>query len=511
MEIIGTDMYDKKHDKKKTMVIISIAIVILLVISVILFAVISILKSKQFKFVVDSKRINSSSNDMFLFDNDDIYISLKDIAKLIGYEHFKGGYKQYDEDEDQCYLQCEDEITTFEKNSKKIYKTPTEEVDYTYFNLENEIIKENDKLYIELKDLGLACNLEIDYSEENNQVTVYTTSYLAEWYNSQYTNAAVNSFNNKKALLYGLLVVQNVDNTDEKVDEKTVRYGVNSLDNKEIVGMKYTNIEFIEGTQEFLVTTEEKKVGLISNDGTTKLKPLYDSLKQIDKDKNLYLASEDKLYGIIDRNGKKLLHSDFDQIGVDVNSFQSNNIKNKYILFNNVIPVKLNNKWGLYNTEGAIILPIEYDCLGCVSGTSTDSRNNVLIIPEIESIIVGKNYEDENKKKIILYGIYNSVGKEMVRVCLDSITKTSSSGQVEYTMIYNGQPFNVIEYVKEWVIPQQNVYTTPQEENNSNNKVNEVNVNSVNVNETVMVNDTVNSNIETNTITNNMVNQTLAY
>ena len=55
------------------------------------------------------------------------------------------------------------------------------------------------------------------------------------------------------------------------------------MSNEEIIGKKYTKIEFVESTKEFIVTTEENKVGIITADGRTKVNPQYDALKQIDK------------------------------------------------------------------------------------------------------------------------------------------------------------------------------------------------------------------------------------
>ena len=511
MEIIGTDMYEEKSKNKKTMIIIAIIIAILLVISIILFLTISYLKSKQFKYVVNDEKIKSYSSEMFIFEGEEIYVSLKDIASSIGYKHFNGGYggyEQYTEDLDQCYLESENEITTFEKGSKKIYKTPSTSLDYTYYDISEAVKRINDKLYINSKDLGLACNLQFDFDNEKNQVSIYTVDYIAAWYTQKYTDAALTNFNNQKALLYGLMVVQSVDNTiEDKTEEKEIKYGIHNLNDKEIVGMKYADIEFIEGTQEFLVTTFDKKVGLITSEGNTRVTPQFDSLKQIDKDRNLYLASINNQYGIIEKNGKTLIYLEYEQIGVDLSDFKSNDIKNKYILFDAIIPVKRNNKWGFYNVDGNLVLPIEYDLLGCIIGSTTDKNvNSVLIIPEIESVVIGQyfieNEGSSSTKKVAKYGVYNAKGKEIVPICLDNLYSITSSGQVEYMMLNGGNTYNVIEYVKQWVIPQENTNTTP-EQTETNNKTNETIVNNVVVNE-VSTNSIVNE-VSTNSVVNHTV------
>lgn len=499
MEIVGTNEYEDKRKSKKLMIMITAAIVVLLIISIILFLVIYYLKSKQFKFVVDGKNVSSYSNDLFIFEDEDIYVSLKDIASIIGYKHYNGGYKQYTEDSNKCYLECSNEIVTFERDSKKIYKTPVDDLDYTYYSLDESITRKNGKLYINSNDLGLACNLQIGFNKESNKVTINTLPYIANWYTTNYSNASVESnFNNQKALLYGLMVVQSVDNKEKDIELKDVKYGIHNLQNEEIVGMKYTNIEFIEGTEEFLVTTTEKKVGLITSDGTTRVTPQYDALKQIDKDKNLYLATNNNKSGIIEKNGKILIYLEFDQIGVDTTQFTTNDIKNKYILYNNAIPVMRDKKWGLYNVDGKQILPLEYDSMGCITRTSSDSSvNNILVIPEIEGIVVGKNFEVEKSKFVMYYGVVSSTGKELIPTWMETIYSVITSGQEKYTMVNMGNSMDIIDYIRDNNILDKNV------ENNLNENTNTIN-NQIDNNE--IDNNVVNN---TNEVSNNITNSTV--
>lgn len=481
MEIVGTNLEEEQKNKKKLMTTIIVLIIILAIIAAGLFVLIGQLKEKQFKLIIDKQIIstNKYSSDLFVFQNEQVYVSLKDVASLIGYKFYNGGYKQYTEDTDKCYLESDNEVTTFERDSNKIYKTPTEDLDYTYYTLQEKIVRINGKLYVNSKDLGLSCNLQIEYNKDKNRVIIYTLPYLVATYTNAYSNSSLSNFNNQKALLYGLMVVQSVENTEKNVSANEIKYGINNLDNEEIVGMKYTNIEFIEGTQEFIVTTEENKVGLITSDGTTRVAPQYDALKQIDKDRNLYLATNGNKSGVIERNGKILIYLEYDQVGIDLTQFVTNDIKNKYILYDNAIPVKQNGKWGLYDIDGKLILPIEYTSMGCVTQTSSNkSLNNVLVIPEIEGIVVGQEFE-EDSRKVTYYGIYNSTGKELVRVCLENVYSITASGQEQYTMIYNGNSIDVIEYVKEWVLPQESEVTNT---NTVNEVANEVTNNTNNIN-----------------------------
>lgn len=454
MEIIGTNLSQEEQKSKKTMKMIAIILVILLIISIILGFTIFYLKEQQFKFTVDGKRISQIQNDLFIYEGDNIYVSIKDIADIIGYKYRNGGYKEYSEDTNKCYLENENEVCTFENNSNKIYKTPIKEVDYEYFETKTPIKKINGKLYATAETIKTACNLAFEHNKEENMVTIYTLNYLANYYTTNYKYSAVSTnFKNQKALLYGLMVVQDVDNTDTtKINSKDTKYGIYSTSGKEIVGTKYTQIEFIESTQEFIVKTTENKVGIITADGETKVRPQYDELKQIDKDLNLYLATNNNKRGVIEKNGKILIYLEYDQIGVDRTQFPTNNIKNPYLLYNNAIPVKQNGKWGMYDKKGNLILPLEYDGIGCIAGSSTDKTlNNILVIPDIKGIVFSKTYETEKNKKLTLYGIVNSLGKEIVTTALETVYSVTNNGRDEYTMINNGKSYNIIEYVNKYV------------------------------------------------------------
>ena len=170
--------------------------------------------------------------------------------------------------------------------------------------------------------------------------------------------------------------------------------------------------------------------------------------KQIDKDLNLYLATNNGKSGVLEKNGKILIYLEYDQIGIDPTQFQTNDIKNKYILFDNAIPVKQNDRWGLYDIRGNVILPIEFIELGCIAKTSSDrTLNNILVIPEIEGIVVCKQYEIENRK-VQYYGIFSSTGKEIIPIYLDTVYSVTVSGQEQYTMMNNGNSFDIIDYIE---------------------------------------------------------------
>lgn len=470
--IENEELYEKNRKSKMIMTIIIICIIILLILSAGLLYMIYDVQKNMTKLTIDTKQITDFSNDMFLFENDTIYISIKDYAKLVGYEAYNGDHTS--EVTTRGYIQNEEEETSFTLNSNKIYKTLLTGTDNEYFHLEKPIKMKNDKLYMTIEGIQIATNSAIAYDENNKKFTVYTLPYLTKYYTELFNNSAVGDekadFSNQKALLYNMIVVKNAND----------KYGVRSLDNKEIIGTKYESIKFIESTKEYIVTTEDKKMGILSATGTTKIQPSYDDIKQIDKDLNLYLVKTGSKYGIINQNGNIVIHPEYDKIGIDTTLFTSNRIKNQYLLFDNCIAVQRDKKWGIFDKTGKQIVPIEYETLGCISGTQNDiTSNNLLIIPEYEAIVVGKDKR---------YGLVSSTGEVLVKPVLDSIYSITSSGQDTYYMVQGEKSVEALGQLERWGIkrPEQKVENDIQidENDNTNTMVNEVAVNTTTTNTT---------------------------
>jgi len=485
MNLLENEELNAKNKKSKTIMMIIIVCIILLV-----FLCIGIVylmydvKSNMTKVTINGKQIASFSEDMFLFEDDTIYISIRDFAKLVGYEVYNGDHTS--EDVTKGYIQNEYEEASYTLNSNKIYKTLLSETDNEYYNLEKPIKMQNNKLYMSVEGMQIAATCVIAYDEENKQFTVYTLPYLATFYTGKFNDSAIGDekadFSNQKALLYDMIVVKNANG----------KYGVRSLDNKEIIGTKYASIKFIESTKEFVVTTDDKKMGILSSTGATKIQPDYDEIKQIDKDLNYYLIKNNNKYGVINRNGNVVIHLEYDQIGIDTTQFASNNIKNQYLLFDNCIPVQRDKKWGIFDKNGKQIVPMQYDELGCISGTqSGKSNNNLLIIPEYEAIVVGVTEKDKK------YGIINSLGEVLIPCVLDSIYSITSSGQDSYYMVQKENTVEVLGWLERhgFKRPQTNIENNIEDNNEANVIANETTTNSVNT-------------VPENTMTNNNANTT---
>ena len=460
-DLIGNN-YDETEEQlkaKKCMKIIGIILVILLFLCIGLVVLMYYIDSAQLKISIDGVSKNQLE-DLLIIENDKVYVPIRAFASYVGYESYSGDYKQYAEDQTKCYVQCANEIASFTMNSDKIYKLLTNGTDYEYFTLDEPIKMINGNLYITSEGAQTAFNITFTYNKEQNQIVIYTLPYLVTYWAGQFENSAIAedgaNFSNQKPLLYNMVVVKNADEF----------YGVYDLSGNEILGTKYASIEFIESTKEFIVRTAENKMGIMSYDSTTKISPEYDEIKQIDKDSGLYLVRNNNKEGVINNSGNVIVYLEYDQIGIDSSKFNSNNIKNQYLLYDNCIPVKLNNKWGLFDKTGKNILPVEYDDLGCSIGTNTATSqtvNNILLIPDYEGIVV---------KKDELYGLVDSQGNELLPTALTSIYSTISAGEETYHMIYNNQEMNVITYIETYIKP-----TTEGNEQTNENTNNETNVN----------------------------------
>ena len=482
MNLIENEDFIEKNKKSKTIMLIIVGIIVfLLILSGVLLYMIYNVQKNTLKLTIDNKSVSFGS-DMFVIEDNKLYIKIKDFATLMGYETHNSEYKdRYSEDTTKCYISNINENASYILNSNTMYKKATNNADYEYFDLEDPVKLINENLYVSEEGMEIGTNILIDYNSNTNKISVLSLNNIISKYASAFTNSAIGDdkadFNNQKALRYGLVVVKSADG----------HYGVLDSKGQEIIGTKYKSISFKEDSKEFTVVTDEGKMGILSSNGITKIEPNYSEIKQISKELNYYLVCNNKKYGVINQNGNIVIYLEYDKIGIDETKFNTNGIENPYILYDNCILVQQNGKWGMFDINGNRILPVEYDEMGCVAGTQNDKiSNNVLIIPRYEAIVVGK----EGK-----YGIVNSIGQQYVPVAFDSIYSITTSGEDKYYMTYtrqveeNGQmtqkqdTYDLDQYFEEFVLDK----NTDQNQNTTNNTVTN-NVNNATVENTTIIN-----------------------
>lgn len=477
MENIPNNNPKKVTGIKIGFIIVVILIIILIIAAGAIWIYSQQILSSQFKFDLDGKRQSNYSESLFLFQNDKVYISIRDIAPLLGYNVYNGGYGEYTEDKSKCYVNNSKEIVSFETNSDKIYKysvTSSGNSEGQSFDIDSPILSSGSNMYISSDGLVRAFNVRFDYNTENNEVLIFSLSYLANYYSGQITNAAITTstsslsesiiYNNQKALLYNLVIIK---------DDTTKQYGVASLANptNTIIGTRYSSIEFMEGSNDFIVKTSDNKMGIIGSDGITKVRLEYDDIKELDKNLGLYLVTSNNKQGVVNSNGKVIVYQDYDQIGLP-NTINDTNVTNKYILMDNCIPVKRNNKWGLIDINGNEIASLQYDGFGCDADTSDSRYSDVLIIPDLDGIVVELD-EVNGNTKTPKYGVVKADGTLFINIVLDSIYSVTTQGETTYYATFQGQVLDLVDFVRQ--------QTESYEQNNTNNSGTE---NNTNTNET---------------------------
>ncbi len=466
MDNWGNESQTKSKDYSR-MILLAIIAVLLVVIVIIAILIVNI-QSNTFRILVDGNTVSESKNLLKTVDNN-TYISIQDLATILGYEYHVGEYKVFSADTDKCYIQSKNETASFYLNSNKINKLKVNNLteDYETFTADNRIVQIDNKFYAPLDAIQTGFNVKIQLTQKALSITTLETilknidnSLSNNKETSNYKSLLEESFENQKAVLYDYIILSKKD---------TGLYGVVTTSGKEILPDKYTSITFLETTKEFVVTNSLGKMGIIDQNGKNKIEQLYDSIKVIHNNPKLYLVSLTQKYGVIDENGATIIYPEYDTIGAD--NFKYKNLQNQYILLDSVIPVSKNKKYGLFDITGKKVLDTVYDGIGYeletaeLNGT-TKAVNSIIAIEECKGIIV---------KSGKLYGLYSIEGKEMVPARVNSIYSITSNGIDTYYMIYNNEEINLIErLIKAGVI------ADPNQNNNMKNTINNTIENNIN-------------------------------
>lgn len=468
-----------KSNAPKTATIIAILIgVTVIILMVIIFAMMSMKENKLAVYI--DRNLVTVTEDTFKFTDDGkIYISIKDIATLVGYDAHKGEYKIDVEDDSKMYVEAKDgtETTSFFLNSKIISKVkPNTSDDYENITITEPITEMNGKLYIISDGFTSAFNSTFFYNSEKNTIAISTLPSLVEGYSSilsEYRYSKISEdFDNQKALIYGMIVAAN----------DAGRYGVVSTAGNEIISPRYEEIKFIESSEEFIITNSSNKVGIAYSTGRNKISVSYDEIKKIDSAEGLYLVKNEDKYGIINSSENIIVHIEYDQIGVDGANFPADNLKNQYILYETIIPVKLNEKWRLLDTKGNRLTNDEYDSVGFLAKDLKGKvANNALTIGDTNTIIISQDGK---------YGGVDVKGNILIPIRYEAVYSITSNGITSYYILFNGTEYNAVELInrmkqliggyEEIVTPTPtNAPTSASENSNNTNEIKNQETNSI--------------------------------
>ena len=462
MNLIEESFQTKEEKKKKVatkIILVAIIAVVLVIVGIVSYLL--YIQSTTLKLTLDGQA-NEKLKQLLVFEEDGtIYVPIKDVASYLGYDSFNGEYSDKSESQSKCYVQSkeETEIANFSLGSNVIYKLDLTKNngDYEYAYIKEPVKAINGVLYTTTEGIEEGFNVSFTYDQDVNRITIYTLPYLVQFYTPYaldygYTEIS-EVFANQKAILDGMLVVSN---------DKAM--GVIDTDGKNLLEAKYDNITYLPSVGDFLVETN-RQVGVLAKNGQTKVDIIYNSLTLMDSDAGLYVASREGKYGVIDTNGVIKIFIENDQVGVDTTRFSQNNLKSKYLLADNLIPVKKGDYWGLFDINGKQVVNFEYDSFGYIASNSRDAYS-LLVIPDYNVIVAGRDDK---------YTLINSSGEMLFGLVADDIYMTISGGERHYYITVNDNLIDAEEYLQSRGIRKQNSSSSASNNSNITNSDNTVN------------------------------------
>ena len=300
---------EKKQKTKKTTKIIMAILIILLIAIIGIIIAIYYLDKTTLKIYLNGQQ-DAKLKELLVFEEDgNIYVPIRAISSYLGYQSYNGDYSNKSEEINKCYIQSEDEITNFYLNSNKIYKMNLEESDdYEYFYIDKPVKSINGNLYTTIDGIQKAFNVSFVYNKEENNIVIYTLPYLVEYYSKQVLDLGYNKlsdvFNNEKAILENMLIVESANNDLGVINANT---------GETIIETKYDDIYYLQHTGDFLVE-DNSKVGIISKNRETKVQLSYDSIELMDSDAGLYLVKRDNKYGVMKITGEVVIEPIYDNL-----------------------------------------------------------------------------------------------------------------------------------------------------------------------------------------------------
>lgn len=470
MNLEESDSYKEnleKRDRKRRGVMLTIILCGMMI--ALLFVMICVLSYKDKiteKFFIDGKQNTKFSSSLYTDINGVTYIDVKKLADELGYTYTKGEYKKYNENSDSCYLQNDFEIvaltsgnTTYDKYIQITAKSTLANIEVVSKNaegysenykLDNPIVYQNDKLYVPLDSLSKMFNIKVDWKEyRKNIYTLENRVKKAQSTITKYKYIEMSGYyENLRAVIDGYVIVGDASEITPKPSSKY--YGVFSLtENKELISLKYDDIVYVQNVGEFYIKVENGTMGILGGDGSTIIAPSeFEDISLLDEKKQLYLVKKGTEYGVVNRKGKVLIFAENDKIGLsDTSEFTLEPIENNNLLFGKCIPVEKDDKFGLYNKDGNMILNLLYQGFGYKSTATSKTSGNeqsVLLIPSsvgINGIVI--NLGD-------LYGIFDVNRESIILPCSYSkIYAITKNGKTTYYLEYDGQQYDLKEYLEE--------------------------------------------------------------
>ena len=437
------ELCDEKLENQKTKIpmIIGILIAILVLMTVLVVVAIIYLKSSITIISVDGVRNNEIEKILYVETAEDgtenLYVPILQIAEYLKYEGFSGDYKYKSEDKNKCHVKDLEgnETAMFTKDSDILVKIAKDSA-IEYVKIDKPAFEKDGQLYTTIDGIQKAFNVLFETDKNYKKINMFSMDYLVQAYATRLKIKEYSTdFSDKKAIFENMLIIK--ENTEYGVIKIT---GASSK--KYVLETKYEEVRYLPETTDFIVKTNGKK-GIMTKDAEIKVNINYDEIKVIDNQNGLYLVKQNNSYGVINKEGQPIINPDYKQIGIDISKYAQNGVENKYILLNEVIPVKnQDDLWGFYNINGEKITDFKYQDIGCVT-SPVNNAYSTLVIPSYKIIVV------KNDK---YYNLVTVKGEELIPGnIVDSVYSKidPTTGQNKYFMTSNG--YTKVLNIEEWL------------------------------------------------------------
>lgn len=240
----------------------------------------------------------------------------------------------------------------------------------------------------------------------NQNKDVFICTYDIDYSNGNYKTKALNAKNDEIYKNYdGIEALENYDknnnivyNTSVLKTKKNNKYGLITIDGKELLSCDYDEILALKGNENSIIIKKDGKCGLVDNNGKKVIDTKYKEIKKLQNDyKNGYIiVDENGKYGTVDCANNVILATNYLEIkpiyengmyavkGIDgynivekngniITKKEYQNIKD---IKNDQIIVQENNKYGVIKSSGEQILACTYDDISFISTDAYIVRNN---------------------------------------------------------------------------------------------------------------------------------------
>ena len=380
------ELYDENVEQKKSKVpmIIGISIAILVVITILIIYGIIYLKNSITTIKIDGVQTSGMEELLYIDESEDglqLYMPIVKMSKFLGYEGYKGDYKNKSEDKNKCHVISENETAMFTVDSDMLIKI-SKDSEYEYVKIDKPVFEKDGELYTTIDGIQKAFNISFSTDKKFKNINIYSMDFLIKHYASQLKIKEFSTnYTDKKAVLEGMMII--IENRKE--------YGVVNIKGETILETKYESISYLPTTTDFLVKSNGK-YGIVNKEAEVKVRAVYDEIKVLDNKNGLYVVKQNNTYGIVDIDGKVIIEPEYKQIGINnIEKYEQNGIESRYILLDEKIPIQNSDGlWGIFNLKGEKITEFQYTGIGC-EVTPASNSYPVLTIPSSKIIVVQKN------------------------------------------------------------------------------------------------------------------------